>query len=466
MLGDKINFVLNNEEFLHNKDELLYSLKKYMKECKENKIEYSKNRRDEILRLLDRFIKRINHMDLPQIAELGWSYIYAYDTDGLYLRLQHCSEVHVDKAEEFTRYAIDSSFDLFNEQYVFLSVSDYAKLHSVTDTTVRQWIRRGKLRFAVKRGGEWYIPSIEDKPGRGYKGADYKWTRRIVDLELRFPYLAGIQMVSIEKSRQQKGRYSVWSRKGEIACLEAKDREILELALIEHPEVKYDVELSEDILYPDKKRELVIKGGKVMAREDSSFYENDIVDRLQEHIEFSVSSSRRRYDDLDVWEFWADMIRWDITDGEEKEEKVLKLTGGMILPSSVEADESEYFINIVDFCDSISGDHLAVADAIFDSASGGLRQEILKENDTEWMDSCCQPVVYIQDISYKDIKYLELFLQRFNGYAAGFPCAGECQLAVVLLNWEKEHQKLKAYIDAGWKTHKSDRSTVVVYRKL
>lgn len=463
MIHDILHFVLNHEEFLQDKDELMYSLKRYFKACQNDNVIWSSNRKSQVLQLLKQFIAKVSRMNLPKVATIGWFYIYTFESDGLYLRLQHCTDIVVDADEEMSSYEIDYSFDLFKEPYVYLSVVEYAKLYEVTDVAVRQWIRRGKLRSAVKRGGEWYIPSIEDRPKRGYEGAEYQWNESIPELEERFPYLTGKRWIAIDKSSTLKGMYSVWSN-GEIACLEAKNREILELALIEHPGVKSNVDFDYDILHPEKKNELLIRGGRIMSREESTLFENDIAGVLQENIEFQIFSSRNNYGDLDVWEFGADMFLSDFTGDDEKKESVLQVTGGMILPSSVEGDHSADYYNIVDFCDSISGDLLMVANAVFDIENGGIKLEMLKESDTEWLDSCIRPVMYIHDISYMNIKYLQLFLKRFNGYAEGFPCASNCQLAMVLLNWEREQEKVMAYIDAGWKTQKCDEGALVVYK--
>lgn len=84
----------------------------------------------------------------------------------------------------------------------------------------------------------------------------------------------------------------------------------------------------------------------------------------------------------------------------------------------------------------------------------------------EWPDTIISPVMYIHDISYKDINYLQLFLKRFNGYAEGFPCASNCKLAIALLHCETDREKAMAYIDAGWRIQKCDERLLVTYKWL
>ena len=52
-------------------------------------------------------------------------------------------------------------------------VEEYAAATNTEAVTVRQWIRRGKLRNALKIGSEWRIPEITDPPRRGYTPVSY-----------------------------------------------------------------------------------------------------------------------------------------------------------------------------------------------------------------------------------------------------------------------------------------------------
>lgn len=50
----------------------------------------------------------------------------------------------------------------------YLTVEQYDSMLGIEPVTVRQWIRRGKLRHAKKNGRDWLIPDTEDKPQRGF----------------------------------------------------------------------------------------------------------------------------------------------------------------------------------------------------------------------------------------------------------------------------------------------------------
>ena len=61
------------------------------------------------------------------------------------------------------------TFELVTVPSALLSVEEYAAVYNVSVTTVRQWIRRGKIRSAIKNGCEWSIPELAAVSGRGYQ---------------------------------------------------------------------------------------------------------------------------------------------------------------------------------------------------------------------------------------------------------------------------------------------------------
>jgi excisionase family DNA binding protein len=83
----------------------------------------------------------------------------------------------------------------------------YASMLGIEPVTVRQWIRRGKLRYAKKYGRDWLIPNIEDKPRRGFS-----WVQYIVEDDARiesdeFPLLATCDSVDILQDRDNKSKF-------------------------------------------------------------------------------------------------------------------------------------------------------------------------------------------------------------------------------------------------------------------
>jgi len=127
----------------------------------------------------------------------------------------------------------------------YFTVEQYATIHQVTPTTVRQWIRRGKLRTAQKAGRDWLIPAIADKPTRGFKSVTYTWDRLPKEIEETYPFLKGFDCVYIYQDEEQKTRFNCiigypgQSNRTKIS-LSLKEREKFELDLISNPTIKVE----------------------------------------------------------------------------------------------------------------------------------------------------------------------------------------------------------------------------------
>ena len=121
--------------------------------------------------------------------------------------------------------------------------------------TVRQWIRRGKIRTAYKEGKEWKIPELSPPPSRGYEGAQYKWIYGLDNLPEEYSFLADYVIATFYQDMKDKSKYhvllvsketftsknpgNVAPTKNQELLLDAKEREKLELFMIAHPQIKY-----------------------------------------------------------------------------------------------------------------------------------------------------------------------------------------------------------------------------------
>lgn len=182
------------------------------------------------------------------------------------------------------------------------------------------------------------------------------------------------------------------------------------------------------------------------------------------YLEFSVNSNWADYENLKTWSFSAQLVANRLEEDEEKPEEVATISGGLVVPSSTEVEESGFY-NLLDFGDSVSGDLLAVCAAFADGGNGGLKSRFLQEIGEEWIDSCLEGFMYIQDISCKEIKYLKTFLRDFDEYKQGLPGVNSCQMVAVLLKWDTEKEKVKAFVDEGWRLLTTDSAEcMVAYR--
>lgn len=140
----------------------------------------------------------------------------------------------------------------FSDEYILLSVksdymtvSEFAKLYNVTDITVRQWIRRGKIRSAKKQGRDWIIPDIADKPKRGFQDVTYMWKELTSEIEDKYPFLKEYNNMFIFQNKEDKGLYDVIlsnykTRIREKIQISNIKREQLELELISSGLVEID----------------------------------------------------------------------------------------------------------------------------------------------------------------------------------------------------------------------------------
>lgn len=240
------------------KEEVLKSLGKKMKrytEEAEKEAAHPTTYYAILLLYLAAFYKKIEGAVLFDTLPDGWIYGFDYQYDEFSLNLEHVKEYNVDEDLEYRSMRLDAVYKLVTVNPDNFSVEQYAKAYDVGQGTVRQWIRRGKLRAAFKQGNEWKIPELSLPPTRGYEGAQYKWLNGIDNLPEEYQYLADYVIATFFQDRKDKSKYHVLlvsketftsDDPGDVAktknkelLLDAKDREKLELFLIAHPQVKY-----------------------------------------------------------------------------------------------------------------------------------------------------------------------------------------------------------------------------------
>ncbi|MFD0588012.1 helix-turn-helix domain-containing protein [Paenibacillus sp. GCM10027627] len=225
---------LFKEWYCHNKADVQRDFQKYIEQyASDTEESYSKIMYD----LCERFQRALDSCSLPKLTDDWWYYDYAQTNDGIDLRLYYCDEFNLDDNGELESSTSTEEFTLLSVKCDYLKVEQFAKINNVSDITVRQWIRRGKLRTAKKVGRDWLIPSIAPKPARGFRAASYHWERLPTMLSDSFPYLNGYDCIYIFQNKEVKNQfegilgYPGQSNRMKVA-LPIQDREKLELALI------------------------------------------------------------------------------------------------------------------------------------------------------------------------------------------------------------------------------------------
>lgn len=88
------------------------------------------------------------------------------------LNLCQADEIEVEN-DEISSMTSTIEHTLIRVECDYLTIEQYASMLGIEPVTVRQWIRRGKLRHAKKNGRDWLIPNTEDKPRRGFTCVQY-----------------------------------------------------------------------------------------------------------------------------------------------------------------------------------------------------------------------------------------------------------------------------------------------------
>lgn len=190
--------------------------------------------------LLERFSEAVSKAVLFERLEDRWFYELSISHRGANLMLVHAKECWIGN-EGTVQVTTNQAYTLINVSGKYLSVEQYAEAYDVSVGTVRQWIRRGKIRTAIKAGNEWRIPVMTDMAGRGYQSAVYMWYTRLNDLPQEYSFLNNYSTVLINQNGVDKSQFYVTFTasgvEGKTEIYDAKDREKLELFLISHPSV-------------------------------------------------------------------------------------------------------------------------------------------------------------------------------------------------------------------------------------
>ena len=190
--------------------------------------------------LLDKVILEIasrNIFDAPD----GWFYSLEITNKNAAMYIRHVSDIQEDEDGNVVL-DIDERFRLINYPVGLLTVEQFASRSKIEAGTVRQWIRRGKLRNAIKVGGEWRIPEITDPPTRGFTPVRYYNNGQFFFLpkEIGASFNQHPSVIDIYKSKEEKGYIVLFDYAPAILpqkLLTDAEREKLELMLIGNPNI-------------------------------------------------------------------------------------------------------------------------------------------------------------------------------------------------------------------------------------
>lgn len=266
------------DEQITNKYELLYSLSKFKEhfEATDNEENYSKRKTESLIRNIKEFVDIVERVALPELDN-WWYYDYRIDNFGIRLDMCYCDEIEYNDEGYIDSMSSSAVYELISHKCKMLTVNEFALLHKVKPMTVRQWIRRGKLRLIKKQGRDWYISEFSDIPSRKYEPVNYYWKSGRIWPE-DFSYLNDYNCIYICQNKDSKNLFEIilgWPGTNNRKKLEItkSEREKLELFLLSDNDVIVE-ELSSGIQFcpPKEYTEPLIKEKKKSKKKQESEY--------------------------------------------------------------------------------------------------------------------------------------------------------------------------------------------------
>ena len=369
--------VMFKSNVLLNKSEILLSfnnvIEYYNKKENENKI--SEGKKKVLFSLCNEFKKKVVESEIPTLVKPWYCYEYNLDKDSIELNLLKYEEVELSEDGDFEETTCTIINTLVKVKCDYLSVKEYAELHNVSDITVRQWIRRGKIRTAEKRGNNWFIPALTERPTRGYTDVNYYWNELDKEIINEYPYLKNARSLSIYQDEENPKEFEVtiYSRKYDVVykfTLEARERESLELKLITSPKVRVSEMISGfPFILPKEKLDLpILKSEKLEKNDELNFDEIIIEDYQRDTVHFAIDRNPGDEFNYDIVESNIIPIVWNIWGVDSTDEegmynaiyekihlnsiKIGTLTGDLVLNSQMVS----LGIDTLDICYAYSGD--------------------------------------------------------------------------------------------------------------
>ena len=198
---------LFRENYLFTREDILMSLEFFIKHEKLNEEpgysnEVVKNR----IKLCEKFYAAVKKCKLPVLTELWWFYEYHFLGNSIELNLCQADEIEV-KNDEISGMTATVEHTLITVECDYLTAEQYASMLGIEPVTVRQWIRRGKLRHAKKNGRDWLVPNTEDKPRRGFTSVQYIVEKEAQIESDEFPLLSACDSIFILQDQDNKSKF-------------------------------------------------------------------------------------------------------------------------------------------------------------------------------------------------------------------------------------------------------------------
>lgn len=244
------------EQYITTRVQLIDEIESYLKAVENKKLSdlisnHSENFYQQYLMLIRQFYDLVKHTLLLKQLEPEWIYSCEIDDTGASLNLCHISDLTVNEEDMITSVCINEEFQLIKVNTKLLTVEEYANIYKVSVGTVRQWIRRGKIRRAIKAGSEWRIPELAEPYGRGYSTGIYNCTRNIENIPEIYSFISSAYRIEIEQIDYDtyEIRCDIRGNDEDVYIkMNGKEREKFELFLISNSDIEANRDFLETIV--------------------------------------------------------------------------------------------------------------------------------------------------------------------------------------------------------------------------
>lgn len=161
-LRKRINAFLRTH--MVEKQDIIYQFK-FLISCLngENYVEYSDEYKKRRTLFLQDCIRTIKTVHLSTLLEPWVFYDCLESNSGFKISICKLKRMDLEKNEIVTDEATELC-SVIEMPYSLVSVSEFAKLHQVSEKQVMRWIDSGKLSGAIYQDGNWSIPELHTKP--------------------------------------------------------------------------------------------------------------------------------------------------------------------------------------------------------------------------------------------------------------------------------------------------------------
>ena len=149
--------ILEKEDLLHHFRYLITCLKK------DDYDGYSDEYKRRRTKFLQNCIIRIKSSHLPAILTPWTFYECTESTNGFEISVSKATKMTVENDENVME-DVDQLSSVMLLPYQDVSISEYASIHQISETTVLEWLNTGKLSGAFFEDGEWKIPELHKTP--------------------------------------------------------------------------------------------------------------------------------------------------------------------------------------------------------------------------------------------------------------------------------------------------------------